>query len=111
MTIARKLIARDVIDIRRLRATGSTTAEIAEFYGVTQRTVQRVLTGEIWSSVPADKPLKGFNGRYEVTADGRIWSNVKKDYVVTTKGTVRLTNSGKKTTLEIADILKSHFNR
>jgi hypothetical protein len=109
MTTINKLSARDVIDIRRMHSLGEPTAQLATLYGVTQRTIQRVITGEIWSSIPNDKPLKGYNGNYEVTVDGRIWSKTKGDYMDTRNGVVRLTHSGKKTTLDIADIVKAYF--
>jgi hypothetical protein len=109
MTTINKLSARDVIDIRRLHSLGESTAQMAESYGVTQRTIQRIITGEIWSSIPEDKTLKGYNGNYEVTADGRIWSNTKRDYLDVRNGAVRLTHSGKKTTLDITDIMKTYF--
>ena len=106
----KKLTASEVIDIRRDFLLGSTTANIADHYDVTQRTVQRIISGSIWSSIPEDRGLPHGNGNYEVTYDGRIWSSVKGDYLDTDhNGNVRLSINGKKKTLNVDSLVKELF--
>lgn len=105
-----KLNITNVIDIRRNATLGTPTAELAAEYNVTQRTIQRVLTGEIWGYVPSDAPLYDFDSRYEVTVDGRIWSNTKNSYVaVSNNGNARLTYSGKKFTVNVNELVSEVF--
>lgn len=107
---ANKLNNSDIINIRRNYTQGATTAMLALAYGVTQRTIQRIVNGSIWNSVPMDQPLKGFGGKYEITADGRIWSTIKNDYVsVSANGTARLSQGGQKITVNINTLIEKHF--
>lgn len=105
-----KLTANEIIDIRRARLLGASTAYLAIIYKVTERTIQRIVAGTRRSSVPTDVQLKGFNGNYELTFDGRIWSNKAQKYVSTTKnGTARLSKGNQKVTVRIPDLLNTYF--
>lgn len=109
MATSNKLTVSDVIDIRRAAFTlDATTAQLAESFNVTQRTIQRILNGQIWGSVPHDQRLDF--GNYEVTADGRIWSINKKAYVAfNSNGNVRLTVHGKKITVNVNELVAENF--
>lgn len=41
----------DVVTIRELAAAGTTGKELAAYYGVSQATVCRIITGAMWASV------------------------------------------------------------
>lgn len=46
-----KLTERDVIEIRRLRALGASSTELAPRFGVSPRTVRDAASGRMWSHV------------------------------------------------------------
>lgn len=107
----------NVIDIRRSAIQGRKSANIASPYGVSARTVQRIIKGDLWASIPTDRFVKGFNN-YEVTIDGRIWSNTKRGYISLESragqpaARLRKTlKSGKKVekTVLVSQLVKSHF--
>ena len=112
-----KLEMSDVIDIRRLASKGVTSAEIAETFGIVRRHVNNIIAGEKWSSVPQDRIIKGFNN-YAVTADGRVYSFSKGDYLSTKlvdrKPHVKLSKTmknGTRTykTISVDSLVQSHF--
>lgn len=103
-----KLNISNVIDIRRSAKLGESSANLASEYNVTRRTIERIITGQLWSSIPEDQPME--YGRYEVTVDGRVWSTAKNSYVsVDNKGNVRLSFDGKKTTLNVDELVDQFF--
>lgn len=109
MAQTNKLSQSDIIDIRRYHMMGTPTNFLADKYDVSQRTIQRIIKGEMWASVPVDMPLYDFEGKYELTADGRIWSLSKNEYISTQNGKARLTSYGRKVTVNIEDMVKEVF--
>lgn len=113
----RTLSISDVIDIRRDATNGIATITMAAIYGVDQRTIRKVISGERWSSVPQDRTIKG-HSNYEITADGRIWSNSKQGYLtLDTVGGIaqaRLSKTKKDgtrayTRVNVSDLVKTYF--
>jgi len=113
----RTLSISDVIDIRREATLGTSTADMAAHYDVDQRTIRKVISGERWSSIPQDRTIKG-HSNYEITADGRIWSNTKQGYLVLdTVGGIaqaRLSKTKKDgtrayTRVNVSDLVQTYF--
>lgn len=111
------LNASDVIDIRRESKIGTPTRDISDIFGVSTRTVQRIVRGELWATVPTDKAIKNFTN-YDITYDGRVWSNAKGDYLAleTRAGqpAVRLRKTLKSArriekTVPVATLIAKHF--
>jgi hypothetical protein len=103
------LSVSDIIDIRRGASRGVPASELALDYDVGTRYIYKILKGEKRSSVPFPKTIKGFKN-YEITADGRVWSKTKNQYLSITSGKVRLTRiNGIKQNLLIRDLMKKYF--
>jgi len=107
----------DVIDIRRESKIGTTTRDISHIFGVSPRTIQRIIRGELWATVPTDKSIKNFTN-YDITYDGRVWSNSKGGYLAleTRAGApaVRLRKTLKSArriekTVPVSTLLAKHF--
>lgn len=54
-----KLTEDDVIAIRRMKATGASTKDLARQYRVSSATIERIVTRKIWAHVPDSLRLSG----------------------------------------------------
>lgn len=114
---AHTLNMTDVIDIRRSHANGTSSGILASSYGVDSRTIRKIVSGERWSSIPQDRIIKS-HPNYAVTADGRVWSFAKNDYLtvktVNGEAHVRLSKTKKDGTRvqvrkSVSKLVKTYF--
>lgn len=112
MRNSNKLSVSDVIDIRRMNIHGIPVSEINNhFPNVGERYLRKIISGEKRTSVPSDQVLKGTGGAYELTADGRVWSNSSNKYLsVSPSGSVTLRQSGAKKTIKPSELVAKYFN-
>lgn len=113
-----ELSIRDIIDIRRKYQLNLPTSILASVYAVSPRTIQRIVKGDRWASVPQPASIKNFPN-YEVTIDGRVWSKTKGEYLngeIRSDGqlAVRLRKTLKnkrrvEKTMLVNELIKKHF--
>ena len=104
----------DVLDIRAAYAnSNASVAEIADLYGIDNKTVRSIVERRSWKHVPEPKAING--GMQEVYPDGRIRSKASNDFLTMEtrsngETVVRLTTkNGKRTRTPVAYLVAKAF--